>query len=139
VEWSRKVAQGVRYVFCNEPNASFPAALQVCDLASGGELGLQRGPSGGDRPRARRPGALRLTGVFLIMAAILLSAVVCGWNLKMHVGKPLEHAGEPVRAVAIATSRGGVRSRLGKRLQVVHEVPVIATTGAAVPGSVAVV
>lgn len=139
IEWSRKVAQGVRHVFCNEPNASFPAAFQLCELASGGERGQQRGPSGGDKPRARRPGALRLTGVCVVMTAILFAAVVCGWNLKVHVGKPLEHAGEPVRAVAIATSRGGVRSRLGKRLQVVHEVPVIAATGAAVPGSVAVV
>jgi hypothetical protein len=139
IEWSRKVAQGVRYVFCNEPNASFAAALQLCDAAPGGERSQQRGPSGADKTRMRRPGSLRLTGVCILMAAILLAAVVCGWNLKRQVGKPFEHVGEPVRAVAIGTSRANMRSRLGRRLQVVHEVPVVTATGAAVSGGVPLV
>jgi len=137
IAWSKKVAQGVRYVFCDATNASFPAALQLCDTPTGTRgAGSSRAKDSRAADKARashRPGVLRLTGVCALLFGLLLGAVACGWNLKKHVGgKRPVGVSAPVRAVAISSARTGVRSRLGKRLPVVYEVPT--TTGTAVPG-----
>mmetsp|Transcript_20313 Transcript_20313/g.61863 ORF Transcript_20313/g.61863 Transcript_20313/m.61863 type:complete len:456 (+) Transcript_20313:28-1395(+) len=123
--WTGKVAQGVRFVFCERPNTSFPAALFLCDAEAGGHGQRYGSPrsSGNKQHLMHRPGILRLTGVCVVLGGMMLAAVACGWNLKKHVGKRSEDVSESVRAVAISSGRPGVRSRLAKRLQVVHEVP----------------